>query len=284
LGGGPSLSMASGTGLLDLERLAWDNELLDAVGVEPERLPAIEDPPAWGDGACANVGSGSVEPDRACLTIGTSTAYRLVGEAPYRPELFRYLLDAARPVVGGALSDGGNVYSWLERTLRLDPRDTVSLAGGRDAATASALRDTVSLAKRPAAGHGLAFLPQLGGERSPGWNVRATGALAGLRLETTPLDVLQAALEGIAYRVAEVADALPPAREVVATGGALLADDDWEQILADVLERPVVIGVLEEASLRGAAVLAFERRGVAVPPPRVARVVEPRPERFEAHR
>ena len=44
--------------------------------------------------------------------------------------------------------------------------------------------------------HGLTFLPLLGGERSPGWNGRARGALSGLTFETTPEDVLRAALEG----------------------------------------------------------------------------------------
>jgi gluconokinase len=260
-----SLSLASGTGLLDLDRGAWDDELLAAVGLEPERLPEVEGEPAWGDGACANVGAGCVGPDRGCVTIGTSAAYRVLGHVgPYEPALFRYLLDARRAIVGGAFSDGGNVYAWLERTLRFErPR---------------------GLAERPAAAHGLAFLTLLGGERSPNWSPRAAGAITGLTFETTPADLLQAALEGIAYRIAEVADALPDVREVVATGGALQADADWVQILADVLERPVVVPDVEEASLRGAGVLVLEQTGVEVPPPPALRVLEPRPERFEAHR
>ena len=77
-----SLSMASGTGLL--ADGAWDSELLDALGVEPERLPPIDDTPvderrpALGDGACSNLGSGCGVPGRTALNLGTSAALRIV--------------------------------------------------------------------------------------------------------------------------------------------------------------------------------------------------------------
>jgi gluconokinase len=253
-----SLSLASGTGLLDRARGAWDEQLLEAIQIGPERLPAIADLPLWGDGGCANVGAGARTRDRACLTVGTSAAYRVAADASLRPSLFRYLLDAATPVVGGALSDGGNVLSWLEETL--------GASEGTDAE------------------HDLIFLPLLGGERSPGWRASARGAVAGLTLETTPAQIAQAAREGIAYEVAEVADALPGVREVVASGGALHDEPEWLQLFADVLERPVVVTDAEEASLRGAAVLALEHEGIEVPAPTITRSFEPRVERFERHR
>jgi gluconokinase len=253
-----SPSMASATGLLDLARCDWDDELLDAVAVERDRLPPIGDVAAWGDGACANVGAGARTADRACLTVGTSAAYRVVADAPIRPELFRYLLDAATPVVGGALSDGGNVLDWLEATT-----------GTSEAADNE---------------HDVLFLPLLGGERSPGWRADARGAIANLSLMTTAGHIVQAAREGIAYRIAEIADLIDGVREVVATGGALAGDPDWMQLFADVLERPVVTTAVEEASLRGAAVLALERQGAEVALPAIARSFEPRPEHFDRHR
>ena len=150
--------------------------------------------------------------------IGTSGALRVVheGEPEPRPGLFCYLLDERRVVEGGAVSDGGNLLAWLERTLRLERPE-------------------------PAApdAHGLTFLPLLGGERSPGWNPRATGAIAGLTFDADAADLLQAALEGVAYRMAEIAERLPEVREVVATGHALLASRGWMQVFADVLGLPV---------------------------------------------
>src|SRR6202007_3157290 len=115
---------------------------------------------------------------------------------------FSYFLDGRRVVEGGAVSDGGNLYAWARRTLQLDGEP-----GEPD-------------------GHGLTFLPLLGGERSPGWNPRASGAIAGLTFDHDGDDLLQAALEGIAYRIAEIAGRMPEMREVVATGGALV-DNPW---------------------------------------------------------
>ena len=91
-------------------------------------------------------------------------------------------------------------------------------------------------------------------------------------------------MEAVALRFAELADLLPEAREIVATGGAMAADRDWVQIVADALERPVEISAVEEASLRGAAIVALERLGCKAEPARVREVVEPRPERFDALR
>ncbi|MDE3026249.1 MAG: carbohydrate kinase, partial [Acidobacteriota bacterium] len=194
-----SLSLASTTGLLDLATCAWDAELLDALGLDAERLPALGDVPVWFDGACSNLGAGCSGPGRAALMIGTSGALRLLyetGRPSPRPGLFLYLLDERRVVEGGALSDGGNLFAWLEETL-------APVAG--------------SLSGRDPLDHGLTFLPFLGGERSPGWDPDAKGAVAGLTFATTPLDLRQAALEGVAFRFAEIADLLPDLREVVAT-------------------------------------------------------------------
>lgn len=265
-----SLSQASATGLYGAGD--WDPDLLDLLDVDPERLAPVSDEPvgSWfpplGDGACSNVGVGCVTPDRAALMIGTSGALRVVRprlESPPRPGLFRYRLDAERLVEGGSLSDGGNLHAWLERTLRLP--------------------GVSPLAERAPGGHGLTFLPLLGGERSPGWNPAAKGAIAGLTFDSEPDDLLQAALEGVAYRFAAVAELLGEVREIVATGGALAANPDWTQILADVLGRRVVRGVAE-ASARGAAVLTLERLGETPPAAPLGGVFEPRLERFEAHR
>ena len=261
-----SVGIASTSGLLDLTTQRWDEELLATVGVDPERLPQLADVPVWSDAACSNVGAGCTTRERAALMVGTSGALRVVHERD-RPEpqpgLFLYLVDEQRAVEGGALSDGGNLYHWLEATLA-DARG--------------------SLAERDPTDHGLVFLPFLGGERSTGWNPHARGTIHGLTFATTPLDVRQAAYEGVAFRFAAIADLLPTVRDVVATGGGLLHDPDWIQIMADALARPVSVSGVAEASLRGAAVLALERDGHEADEAAIASVVQPRPERAEAYR
>ena len=250
----------------------WDEELLDTLGLDAERLPEISDAPVDGwypallDGACSNLGAGCVTRGRAALMVGTSGAIRVVYETDRpqpRPALFLHWVDETRVVEGGSLSDGGNLHYWLDQTLK-DARG--------------------SLADRDPDSHGLTFLSLLGGERSPGWHQHAKGAVHGLTFDTTPLDLRQAGLEGVAFRFAEVADLMPGIEEVVVTGGALLKDPDWVQIMADALGRPVTTSGVKEASLRGAAVVVLERLGETPAPAPLGAVVEPRPDKVDAFR
>jgi gluconokinase len=267
-----STSIASGSGVFDLHARRWDEELLDAIGVEATQLARISDEPIgeWHppriDGACSNLGADCVGPHRAALMVGTSGAFRTLYEtevAQPRPGLFLYRLDEHRVVEGGALSDGGNLHRWLDETL-----------SGTDE----------PLAGRGPEDHGLTFLAMLGGERSPGWHQKARGAIDGLTFDTTPLDLRQAALEGVGFRFAEIADLMPEVEEIVATGGGLLKDDDWCQIMADALGRSIVVSGVEEASLRGAAVVALERLGQDVAEAPLGKMFEPRPEQADAYR
>ena len=125
------MSIASSTGLLDIGSCTWDAELLELVGVDERRLPRIGDEPhgrwypALFDGACSNLGAGCTGRGRAALMVGTSAALRILyeTEAPSpKPGLFLYRLDERRVVEGGALSDGGNLNDWLERTLAASGR------------------------------------------------------------------------------------------------------------------------------------------------------------------
>ncbi|HEY0416654.1 MAG TPA: FGGY-family carbohydrate kinase [Gaiellaceae bacterium] len=267
-----SVSTASGTGLFDPNRLAWDGETLEALGLEPSRLAPVSDEPvagvwpALGDGACSNVGAGCTGRGRAAVMVGTSAAARVVyaaEEATPRPGLFLYRVDDRRFCEGGALSDGGNLHAWLLQTLRADDLDEI--------------------ADRPPGAHGLTFLPFLGGERSLGWNPDRRGLVHGLSFATTPADIAQAALEGVAYRLVDVLAAIGGLEAVVATGGGLLANPGWLQVLADALGRPVEVSGVAEGSARGAAVVTLERLGLPTPPAPVARVVEPRRDRHEIH-
>ena len=263
-----SLSSASGSGLVNLRARAWDAELLDELGVDEALLPPISDGPVGttypplGDGACSNLGAGCVTPDRAALNIGTSGALRVVraGEPEPQPGLFSYFLDERRVVEGGAVSDGGNLYAWAQRTLQLE-----------------------SVEPREPDGHGLTFLPLLGGERSLGWNPRASGAVVGLTFDTDASDLLQAGFEGVAYRIAEIAERLPALREVVATGHALLQSEWWMQLFADALGRPVVASEAAEGSARGAACYVLERLGLEPDPAPLGRRHEPDPERGKVY-
>ena len=272
-----SYSVASWTGLLDRHRLAWDAPLLKALPVRIEQLSPLVDAgiprrglapefatrwpplrdvpwfPALGDGATANVGSGCVSSVKVALTVGTTSAMRAVVDhsIDHIPSgLWCYRVDAKRSLPGGALSEGGSVFAWMRGVLQLED---------------SAKLEKALATMKPDA-HGLTILPFLAGERGPGWAGHARGTVHGLSQTTTSLDILRAGLESVAYRIALVFELLrqllPRDPQIVASGGALLHSPTWLQIMTDVLNRPVAVSEVQEASGRGAALLALESLGV----------------------
>lgn len=290
-----SLSMMSATGLYDQVADRWAPDLTALLEVDPAALPtprplAGEGPvlrpayadrwpalaavpwlPAIGDGATSNVGAGCTERRRAALMVGTSLALRVLWRTPRLPAAlpggWRYRLDEQTPVVGGAMNDGGSLIAWLRASLRL--------GSWGDAARAVAAIEPDS--------HGLTVLPFWGGERSLGWAPDARGAILGLRLHTDPAAILRAALESIAIQAARLLDALEAGGErideVTATGAALVKSAVWPQIMADALNRPVTVAAASEASSRGAALVAFEARGLL--PGGIEGVPSPRGRRYE---
>ena len=294
-----SLSMASGTGMLTTHKSTWDSELMDLLQVRPEQLPELGDLrdslkgltpeyatawpslrnipwfPAVGDGAAACIGSGCADIANWSLTIGTSSALRVI----VAPELvtppmglWLYLVDAKRAVIGGALSEGGNLLTWLDTVLKLPslPESETLVAG------------------LPPDGHGLTLLPFISGERSLGWHAEARMTINGLSIHTTPADLLRAGMEALAYQLGAVYEQLRDVLQigqtipkVICSGGALLGSPTLQHIITDTLGVPLYPSRNHEASARGAALLALEALGilpdVAQAPPDLAHPTTPNP-------
>lgn len=271
-----SLSMASATGLFDQRTCSWDQEVVAALPIKvsqlspltdfDEPMSGLHDPYAsrwpglasipWylplGDGGCNNVGSGGFCADWVVLMIGTSGAIRVVQESDHieiPPGVWTYRIDRRRIVQGGALSDGGNVFAWLGHTLQLPAVDELE-------------RELVG---REPDMHGLTVLPFLAGERSPDWNPNARAIFAGMTLATTPLDMVQATMEAVAYRFGTVYDVLkaviPRPRGMIGSGAGLIHSPAWLQMMTDVLGEPITVSAVPEASSRGAALLVLETLG-----------------------
>lgn len=273
-----SVSMASGTGMFGSATLTWSDDVATMTDIRVEQLPAVIDRdtplpplrgkwnerwpalagarwfPAIGDGATANVGAHCVGPDRIALTIGTSGAMRIIVDdkehAKISPKLWRYRLDRHSAVLGGALSNGGNVLSWL-----------ADLTGQKD--FDALVADASSI---PPDGHGLTVLPLLAGERSPSWDDRFGGTISGLRLNTTAGELFRAFLEATGYRLASIYDGLTPLaapdHEIFASGGAILRSPLWMKIVADTLGHDLfALDPGAEASARGAAICALHSIG-----------------------
>ncbi|MFF5173798.1 FGGY family carbohydrate kinase [Micromonospora sp. NPDC000089] len=272
-----SVSMASGTGLLDLRTLDWDAEAAELAGARPGELPELA-PMDWrgrlspeharrwpqlaearwaapvGDGAASNVGSGCVDERRAAVTVGTSAAVRLVQRVPAGTplpplpyELWRYRVDHEHVVTGAAYSCGGNLFAWANRELRLPEGPQLEAA----------------LARIPPDG-GVPANPRLGGDRPPGLAPAGTGELSGLRFTTTSVQLLAGLMNGLCRMVADdlavLESAVGAPVDVVLGGGAVTASAWWRGAFAAALApRQVRHRAEPEIGATGAALVALGR-------------------------
>jgi gluconokinase len=290
-----SYSVASWSGLLNRHTLIWDSEWLSLLGLSDASFPPLADFKAFqqgltpkyarrwtqlanvqfflalGDGAAANVGMGAALPETLALTLGSTAALRAVytdsRNVPDVPAgLWAYRVDKDRHLIGGATSEGGNVLHWLKTMFP----------------SLDFVQAEQEIVQRPADSHGLTCLPLLNGERSPGWHSSATGTIHGLTLSTTPIDVLQAALEGVALRIALIARQLSSLTErVYLGGGAASASPVWCQILANALDKPLCLVAESEVTAHGTALLianVLNNLPLEDYTPPIAQVFTPQPE------
>jgi gluconokinase len=172
---GCSHSMASGSGLYELARRDWDTEMLRVSCLTPEQLSPLRERleldgktvfPAIGDGAAGNLGSGATRPGLVAINVGTSAAVRTIPPAnatlPFG--LFKFVIDQERDLLGGAISNAGNLRAWFLRELRL-PEEERALERLLRAAGPGAAR--------------LTMLPFWVGERAPTWPENLTGTSWG---------------------------------------------------------------------------------------------------------
>jgi gluconokinase len=279
-------SIASATGLFNLERLTWDAEALVAAGLRPEHLsepvPTTYTLPGFqkrdaeymgldehtpvvvgaSDGVLANLGVGAIERGQVAVTIGTSAAVRAVVPTPItdpQERTFCYALTENHWVIGGASNNGGIVLRWLrDECCGVE----VEQAKRRGLDPYEVMIDVASTA--PIGAEGLLCLPFLAGERAPYWNANARGAFIGLSLHHTRAHMIRAVLEGILFNLANIKRALHDLsgepQELRAAGG-FARSTAWRQMLADMFACEVLIPEVYESSSFGAAVLAMHAVG-----------------------
>ena len=280
-----SLSMASGTGLLDLTAKKWDATLLKSAGLSPEKLRPLSDAPtpiggqfaqeipelrglpwfpAIGDGAALTLGCGATHPGAAMIAIGDGASVRVLrdGAAAAPFGLSCHLVDERRHVAGAAIANSGNLRAWCMRELRISEGPELDAA----------------LAARTAPRHGLVALPFWNTDGAPAWCEDTPGVLLGLRQSTTAHDILQALTEATCHRLARIVDMLceeGAAPKFILAAGQSRTPADVEH-LAGILGRPLHRGDPEGTAERGAAVFALEKSGYPIPPQKLVNPVKPR--------
>ena len=278
-------SLASSTGLLDLRTLRWDEQALALAGINAERLPALVNPAevvgkvttlaaretglaeglplvaGGSDGALAMLGACATNPGQGVITVGTSGAVRLGAERPLldpQERTWCYVLRKERWFAGGAINNGGLAVQWVRERF---------YSGLNDAEAYPRL--FAEAADVPPGSQGLLFLPYFTGERSPHWDTGARAALLGMGLEHNRGAIARAALEGVAFCLADIWEVLAPWRPgavETALTGRITQWPLWCQIMSDVLGAPLSAEEGADASPLGAAMLALNALGIHTPP------------------
>ena len=266
------VTACSTAGAMDIREKCWSPELLEQAGVERKLFPALLLPhqPAGtilpdndcgylpgtpvfagiGDAGATTLASGIVRPGQYNINLGTSGWVASVSEDILLKDAGVFHLAAAE--AGQYISvvpflNAGNVHNWACRTYA---------GGDYDRAEA--------LARSAAPGNGgLLFLPYLNGERYPILDPDIRGAYVGITPETTPAQLMRAALEGVAFSLRQGLTELDAeaAVESVSVIGGGSQSDAWCQLLTDVLGREILT-LGDGTYLPALAVAAIARRGL----------------------
>lgn len=284
---------AGRTQLLGLHDVGWSPAALEIFGLSDERLPAVVDcagpvgtTTAFGtevpltgllvDQQAALLAQNALEPGQAKCTYGTGAF--LLAQTGARPSTGATgLVSCVAWRLGGrtAYCLDGQVYTAASAVRWLTDLGVISGAADLDPVGAS-VPDT----------GGVTFVPALAGLAAPWWRSDLRGSVTGLGLDTTAGHLVRALCEGIAAQVVALADAvasdLGAPLTTLRVDGGLTRSSLLMQTQADLLQRPVEVSALPDATALGAGVVA--RLGLdpglppsrATPPWRPSAVYEPR--------
>jgi len=262
---------ASRTQLLDVRRVAWDDDLLRLFGVPREALPRIVSsvgpfprarglPPlpdgvpilaVMGDSHSALFAHGGFAPGTVKATYGTGSSVMGLVPGPERVAeglclTIGWSLRAPAFAAEGNIRAAGATLRWMADVLELSPAAVAELAARSSA-------DDVSV------------VPGFNGLGAPWWDREAVGLVTGCTLATGRGTLARAALESIVHQVADVVEAVDRSvgrvREVYADGGPT-RNAVLMQLQADLLDRPVLPSRTAELSALGVAHLAGLQAGV----------------------
>ena len=279
-------SIASATGLFNLETLAWDEGALAAAQISAERLSqpvptthqvaglepdlagelclATDTPFVVGanDGVLSNLGVNAISQGDVAITIGTSGAMRAVVNRPLTDpggRTFCYLLSEKHWVVGGPINNGGIAFRWVRDELAAAETETAKRLGIDPYEVLTRIAERV-----PPGSEGLIFHPFLTGERAPWWNAGMRASFFGLSAHHRKEHMIRAVLEGVIYSLYSLLPAVEaligPTQVIKATGG-FARSALWRQMMADVFNREVIVPASFESSCLGAAIVALYALG-----------------------
>ncbi|WP_030213428.1 FGGY family carbohydrate kinase [Streptomyces bikiniensis] len=258
---------AGRTGLLDLGTAAWSRTALDLYGLGDEPLPRVVDcdepvgtTSAFGpplpltgllvDQQAALLAQSADDPAAAKCTYGTG-AFLLAQTGPGSSRAASGLVSCVAWRLGGRVTHclDGQVYTVASAVRWLTDLGVIGGAGELDA-VGGAVPDS----------GGVTFVPAFAGLAAPWWRGDVRGSLTGLGLDTGPGHLVRALCEGIAAQVVELASAAAADRGAPLTSlradGGLTRSALLMQTQADLLQRPVEVSALPDATALGVGAVA----------------------------
>ncbi len=301
-------SNASSLALLDPRTRRWSSEVLSVVDLSERLLPEVVDAPnpistvtasfaeatgldartivavGCGDEMAATLGAGVFEPGEVCDVVGTAEPVCAASSEPREdPTMLVECHPHADPdawlLENPGFVSGGNLRWWRDQFAPIER-----------GAEAEGLGDAYDLLSKeaervPPGAEGLVFLPCMQGAMAPEWNGAARGVFFGLTLAHSRAHMTRAILEGSAFALRDIVEAMVNAgldvrRLTIVGGGA--KGPLWRQIKADVTGLPVRVPRSVETTATGAAILAAVASGVhATVAGAVEAIVAFRPEEHE---
>jgi len=273
-------SLATSTCYWDFRRKTWWPEMLDAIGLDVDRLPPLVEPgtavaPLRAavanelglsrmttvctgalDQACGAIGVGNTRPGIVSENTGAALAICATLDSPRLDPKMRFPCHyhgIPNTYMFHTFTTGGMALRWF-RDEFCESEWAVARERGADVYDVIAEK----AAAVPAGSEGLVVLPHLQGAMAPESNPDARGAVVGLTLRHGRGHVARAILEAIAFVVRRNVEVLEElgveVRSIRALGGGARSRL-WKQIEADVTGRPVTTTVEPEAATLGACVL-----------------------------
>lgn len=269
------ISTAAATQVYNMHHFRWDKELLSKLDLSPDQFPPAEDGTKFTaplkkelcialglkknvqvilgvfDGAALAVGLGGLEPNVGIINIGTTAMLRIPGyvaalDKDENKRIQAYALNKEIFLNGGALNNAALPLNWMRSNLFDIDMHVDGL---------------LQITNEPP----LFSLPYLTGERDSKIGPFASGVFFGIRRSHSRTDFARAVLEGVAYSMRYIYEALQENNlhvKEIRMGGGGVNIKVWPQIFADVLGVPVTISSVNEMALVGSSMLALTNDGV----------------------
>jgi xylulokinase len=285
---GVDYSNASSLALLDPRSRTWSDRLLDLTGMDPELLPELRAGTeavgtissefaratglhpstvvavGCGDEMAATLGAGVFEPGEVCDVVGTAEPVCAASDSPREdPTMLVECHPHADPeawlLENPGFVSGGNLRWWRDQFAPLEVRSEREGRGDAYDLLSEEAREI------PPGADGVVFLPCMQGAMAPEWNGAARGVFYGLTLAHTRAHMTRAVLEGSAFALRDILEAMVAAgldvrRLTIVGGGA--KGPLWRQIKSDATGYPIRVPTSVETTATGAAILAAVAAGL----------------------